>query len=599
MHSFALFSSARPPLSGLVFWIEAITLCTVALMTGLHWLLPAAAILVLFGSVITGPLWAGILLSLSLNALGIWLGGSGSEVMPMPVAAPVATLLLGAVLSFLNILASLGTAKSSPVVLALGRMTAFLHFLSVGLMLGSLYLGNGWQKWLGIGWTVLGIILAADCTLRMISRLYTPRRHWASLPLPGVFFFYRWLGSEWQQCFPRPSLRDESFDLKLAEMWMLPTVRRALPALLVTIFLTVWLATCLHEVAAGHQAVRQRLGVWEAVPLQPGLHVSFPWPLGQVESVDTSLLRETVLGFKADPGQPILWERAHYEDEQKSLVGGGDDFLSISVPVFYRIRNAVMYLRSSTDAEALLRSLSQRILLDLTLSLPARDIMTVSRENLRRQLHQELQAALDEKQTGLEIAEVYFRDIHPPVGVAPAFQEVVSAMEDREAFAYEGEAYRRDILPRSQGDAEAILITAQSAAENRLLQVRGQAGRFDAQREAWAQSPQLYQWREGFRVLDETLSGAKKAIFDEALRQEMPTHIDLRKVLNPDFVDTIPPTPQPLVPRPSKSRDAFDLSIDGYLQGDQGEVPSPNFMTADPDNLLKEGEEKPASPPPN
>ncbi|HYF33814.1 MAG TPA: SPFH domain-containing protein, partial [Prosthecobacter sp.] len=227
------------------------------------------------------------------------------------------------------------------------------------------------------------------------------------------------------------------------------------------------------------------------------------------------------------------------------------------------------------------------ILLNLVVHLSAREIMTTARENLRAELHRRLQAALNDRQSGLSVTQVYLRDIHPPVTVAPAFQEVISAMEEKEALLYEGEAYRRDVITRSRGDAGAVRITARSAAERRLLQAQGQAQRFNAQRGACADAPDLYQWREGFRVMDETLSGAKKAIFDASIRGKMPMHVDLRKVLNPDFIDIVPPKPQTLVPRPAVSRDAFDLDIEGYLRMDRGEVPAVEVRSADEDNLLK------------
>ena len=68
-------------------------------------------------------------------------------------------------------------------------------------------------------------------------------------------------------------------------------------------------------------------------------------------------------------------------------------------------------------------------------------------------------------------------------------------------------------------------------------------------------------------------------------------HLDLRKVLNPDLVNTAPPVPQTLIPRPGRSREAFDMEIEGFLRADRGEIPAPDFTPIDPDNLLK-AEEK-------
>ena len=67
----------------------------------------------------------------------------------------------------------------------------------------------------------------------------------------------------------------------------------------------------------------------------------------------------------------------------------------------------------------------------------------------------------------------------------------------------------------------------------------------------------------------------------------MPMHLDLRKVLNPDLINSTPPVPQFLIPRPSRSREAFDLEIEGFLRADRGEIPAPDFTPVDPDNVLK------------
>lgn len=583
-------SSARSHFSafGLALWLEAVTLAIAGLLTGDFWLLPAAGFAALFASLLTGHLSFGIPFSLLPSGVWIWAflkGDLNGQVLSIHA---VIALLAGSALAFLHILTGLKQPETGNITaLSLRKVVVFFHFACAGIILGILHLGAAWQPWLAWAITAVNLALVSECLLHLAGRLYTPRRYWSALPAPGTFFFYRWLGPAWQSTGQASADGSHETGLKLAEMWMWPTLRSSIPALAATIALLVWLLSSLHELPAGHSGVRHHLGRWEEDALSPGLHLSLPWPLGGVEAVPTGLVQEVVLGFKADAGKPILWEKAHYEEEQKSLVGGGDDFLAISVPVFYRISDPTLYLKAANHAESHLKSIAERLLLRLTLHLPARDIMTEARESLRANLHAGLQKELDAQRSGLTITDVYFRDIHPPVAVAPNFQEVVSALEEKEAALHEGESYQRDIRTRTRGDAAAILITAASVAENRRQQAEGQASRYRAMQSSWSRAPELYQWREGFRALDETLAGAKKAVFDEAVHSQIPTHVDLRKVLNPDFVDTVPPRSQSLVPRPSVSRDSFDLDIEGHLRSGAGEVPAISTAAPEPDNLLK------------
>lgn len=589
----------------MLLWLEACGVVALAFRMGQWWLVPLAGVLVLLGALLTRGLVAALPAALILPA--VWgltwrrLTSAGVDLTaPPPAGLALFFLIGGTVCAFAAILAGLNrTPGETGRADRLGRLAVILHFLSGAVLLAGRHLELPAHLWLAWAASAMSLAMAADTVVRLMVRLYTPRRHWAALAAPGDFFFFRKSppSADAGQKLAAPSAVDEHASLQLREMWMWPSIRRALPALVVVTAGLAWLATGVHEIPAGSQGVRQRFGAWEEQSLASGLHFSLPWPFGGIQQPDTSRVRETALGFRADPGRPILWERAHYEDEQKSLVGSGDDFLSVSVMIYHRISDPADWLKSSADPDQLLRSLADRVLLRLTLHRPAAELMTTAREPLRAEFKAQLQAELDARHSGQRVEEVLLRDVHPPVEVAPAYQEVVGALEEKEAFLHGGEEYRRDILTRTKGDAAEVTITARSNAENRLARVHGEVSRFASQEAAFQSAPDLYAVREGFRTLDASLAGAKKVIYDKALRGALPTHLDLRKVLNPDLVDTSPPPPQTLVPAPLKSRDAFDLDVEGLLRADRGAVPAVNPRDDDSDNLLNNAPAPAASSP--
>lgn len=575
---------------------EWLVLLIVALMLDMPWLLPFAALAALFALLSVSRCWLALAVTSASAAAIFFFHSNALWLSATDMRVAVGFLFMGAALSFTAILADAGRESAPPLPRCLLRFMVILHFISAGVLLAAQYLEMSLHLWLMLLHAALVVICVADTLARLMGRLYTPRRHWEDLAAPGAFFFFAWLGSEWRAHLPRQKeAADESHSLNLADMWMWPVVRGGLPWLAAAIWFVSWAASALHEIPVGSHGVRASLGAWEKEPLQPGLHTSLPWPFGGVQIVDTGRVREVVLGFRTDPGQPILWERAHYEGEQQSLVGAGDDYLSISVPVHFRVSDPVRYLRQIARPEELLKQEAHRVLLTLTLPRSAAQIMTSAREEMRGEMRRRLQTALDAHETGITITDVLLRDIHPPVSVAQAFQEVISALEEKEAYVHEAESYRRDSISNARGTVASVSISAESAARNRAAEVTGQTERFSSQLAAWMASPRLYQWREGFRVFDEALGGTKKAIFDEASSGRLPAHIDLRKVLNPDFIDSAPPAPQTLVPRPNKSIEAFDMEIEGYIKMDQGAIPAVDLRPPDTDNLLKQS---PAPPPP-
>lgn len=573
------------PLLAAFLWLEAIVVSVLSFIFQDASLLPAAALLFLLAALQTTRPVPGLILGISASVLFLSKNISPPASENAPVSYAVTAIILGIACAFLGILANLKTSEPCPTRKTLTQFAVFLHFPIAGLFMADPFTGLSTR--ILAAWLIFAIfaLITADTLSKIISRLYTPKRHWHTLPPFGAFFFYRWLGAKFHPLFPPAAANQES--LKLAEMWMWPSVRISLPYLAAASLLLTWLGTAIHEIGAPQLGVRQTLGSWEKRDLAPGLHLSAPFPFGEIHKVESQPIHQIVLGFKTDPGQPILWERAHYEDEEISLVGGGDDFLSISVPISYRIAKPSEFLRASADTESLLHGLAARIIQRLTASVPASEIMTTARESLRAEIKATLQQDLDSLKSGILIEAVHLRDIHPPVDVAPFFQEVVAAIEDKETDIHIGEDYRNDNLLRFAGNAKAVVINAESSRDNRLLAATGDTERFLIRARARQLDPSLHDLREGFAVFDATLGGAKKAIFDDRIKGTMPMHLDLRKVLNPDLVSTAPPAPQSLIPRPSKSREAFDMEIEGFLRADRGEIPAPDFTPVDPDNVLK------------
>lgn len=411
----------RVPPQAVFLAAEALALAACVIWRGPSWLLPGAGLLILLAFLHTRRLSAaGILLSLAASAAWIFFRGTLPD-SPPGTAHAVIALLAGTACAFLGILSSLSKTKPHPVLSALGRIAVILHFAAAGAFLAAPYAPFPLPP--AFAWTCCGlsVVLCADTFSKLAGRLYTPRRHWGTLPAPGAFFFYRWLGGEWRRCLPvEDPAAEDHFSLKLPEMWLWPALRRQIIPLAMVAGLIAWLGSGVHEIAAGFSGVRHTLGKWDARSLPPGFHLSLPWPLGGVRPVDTGKVHETVLGFRADPGRPILWERAHYEGEQLSLVGGGDDFLSISVPIHYRIADPAAYIRGAADPERLVRDAGGRLLLDLTLHRSAAEIMTIARESIRGDFHARLQSDLDREHSGVEIEQVCLRDVHPAVEVAPS-----------------------------------------------------------------------------------------------------------------------------------------------------------------------------------
>ncbi|KAF0094707.1 MAG: hypothetical protein E1N59_1711 [Puniceicoccaceae bacterium 5H] len=470
------------------------------------------------------------------------------------------------------------------------QLAACLFGLLAVVLLVELYAQLVFHPWVLLICTVLLGFWIVETLLRWALRFYQPVRVWRQAPPLGTTQPLRLITPRRHPLWQRVEVGDAEALFKLSEMWFLPSILRALPALAVAVAVMTWVSTAFHAVPLGSQGLHQHLGRTQEQLLQPGLHVTLPYPFGRVKTIPSDELRMVVLGLEADTGDPILWDRAHYVGEVNQLVGVGEELLTISVPIYYHIKDPRRLFLHTTDPQLTITQAGYRALLHQTLHESAFDIMTTERSDLQQALHEAIQADLDRKESGIEIDLVCLRDIHPPVNVGPSYQEVVSAEEDREAFIYEGQAYRSQNLPRAEARQYALMAASDGKYQSRIEAASGQAHSFTALDASYNEAPEVFRVRKAYEAFDASLAGVKKLIVDESFQGAIPAYIDVRKTLNPDLLNESVPDVQTLIPALDAKPTDFDRAVDGYLRAGSGAIPAVNPNPSDADYLLEDAQ---------
>jgi regulator of protease activity HflC (stomatin/prohibitin superfamily) len=574
---------ASPLLAALVAW------CAWTSALALGWTAtPAGRLRRLLRLTALGALMVLTLLALARTLPVFQVSGYPSHpslLIPLLVLAAFAGFFLQ---TYAGLRATGSTAWSPAFAAALLRATTLAAAALAALLIAESRFG--FHLHLPAAWLLAGVVAVwiLETLLRAAARSFQPARHARLLPpLGGSWLLWPFLPTPLRAVWKNPPATDTP-TLALADLWFIPTLRRLLLPLVASAAVVLWLATTLHEVPHGSLGLETRLGRATAAPLPPGLHATWPAPFASVQILPAERLQSVVLGAATDTGKPILWERDHYVDEEARLVGGGEELLTISVPIFYHIRDPLAYARHTGDAARLVRDLADQIIQSETSRLSAFAIMTAEREPLSATLHARLQAELDRRHTGLAVAFVALRDIHPPVAVGPAYQDVVSALEDRETYRHDGERLRAEALPRVAAEAAKLRTQADTVLLTRTAQASGQATRFTAQQAAYAVNPEIFRLRHAYARYDEGLRQAKKLVLSEHFRGRLPATLDVRRTLNPDFAPPLTPNTPTLIPTPGADNrlDAFDLAIEGYLKAGLGAIPAVDLTPANPDHLL-------------
>ncbi len=290
------------------------------------------------------------------------------------------------------------------------------------------------------------------------------------------------------------------------------TVLFVLPPLLLG---GLYLSTALFTVGVREEAVVERFGrpLQTTRPVGPGLHLKLPWPVDRVRKVATAEIRELNIGNVTDRGTlALLWTRKHGTEEP--FLSGDNNFFYPYIVLHYRVKDLFRFLYGQTDPEGLLRETAYRIATHLFAREAYYRIAASDRQALEEALRGELQATLDGLGSGLELVTVNFKDIHPPIPVADAFEKVIAGFQEKQRIINEALGYRNSVKPAARGSASARREAAEGYILDRRKRAEGDAARFllrlpTNRREREIALSLLY-----LDTLSEGLRGKKKILVD-------------------------------------------------------------------------------------
>jgi membrane protease subunit HflK len=135
-------------------------------------------------------------------------------------------------------------------------------------------------------------------------------------------------------------------------------------------------------------------------------------------------------------------------------------------------------LIGSNDVIVVLREMALASILEQVAVRPVDAILTTGKQDLEQAVKQGLNERLVRLGFKIQILSVERRSVAVPYQVKGAFQDVISAQEEKRAAVHGAETYRNRLLPKSQGEAERMIQEAEAERFRRVSAARGEADRF-------------------------------------------------------------------------------------------------------------------------
>ncbi len=226
----------------------------------------------------------------------------------------------------------------------------------------------------------------------------------------------------------------------------------------------VWLLSGVVLLSEDEQAVVVRFGRFQET-IGAGLHWRWPAPFESLRRERVGQLRTVQIGFRSAQSValvdkkvvvktgnevstgPIEWTTPHSEQDidavaPESLVVTGDEVpVELSAEIQYRISDVKQFVFGSSAPDVVLRATGESLLRQVIARVSLDDVLTDARRTIEDRTAKRLKVAVADYGLGIEVVAVNLLDVHPPKQVVPAYRQVADALELREQFVNEAEAY--------------------------------------------------------------------------------------------------------------------------------------------------------------
>ncbi len=430
---------------------------------------------------------------------------------------------------------------------------AFICFLAAGSEAAAFFGFTKVDRVVAYGLCVLLALTAVETLGGLVFEIYRPRVKGQAARLLYESRLIGLLGQPEGLITTAAQALDYQFGFKVSETWVYRFLEKALAWIILLQLGALFLSTMFVIIEPTEQGLLERFGrpVNGRAVLEPGFHFKWPWPIDIVYRYSTRQIQGFVVGEVPDPDlekeRTVLWTRPHFRRREgegsempgmlvasRGQVARSDtsekavpaNLLTVSIPFQYQITNLLAWAYQHANSDQLLQHLANREVVRYLVNVDMDQIMSSGRLAAAEDIRQRVQARANDANLGVHIVFAGLQDIHPPLGnkrtpVAAAFEQVVSALHQRQTNILYALAYAAEKIPSAQAEATNLLAQARNAAVTRVALAEGEAARFTNQMVAYEASPAVYLQRTRLETLARALEPVRKYVITATNTQDI------------------------------------------------------------------------------
>ncbi|MGJ8604192.1 MAG: FtsH protease activity modulator HflK [Marivita sp.] len=265
--------------------------------------------------------------------------------------------------------------------------------------------------------------------------------------------------------------------------------------------LALWAFSSFYTVRPEEQSVELFLGEYYSTG-NPGLNFA-PWPFVTAEVVNvTSERTESIGGGRGAGGDGLM-------------LTTDANIVDIDFQVVWNINDPAKLLFNLRDPQVTVQAVSEAVMREIIAASNLAPILNRDRGLIADTAGENIQATLDEYESGITIVRVNLDTADPPSEVIDAFREVQAAEQERDRLQRQADAYANRVLAEARGSAAQILEEAEGYRARVVNEAIGEASRFIAVAQEFNEAPEVTQRRLYLETIERTLGDMDKILLDE------------------------------------------------------------------------------------
>ncbi|MAG29831.1 MAG: FtsH protease activity modulator HflK [Deltaproteobacteria bacterium] len=303
------------------------------------------------------------------------------------------------------------------------------------------------------------------------------------------------------------------------------TVVNALVLLASLGVLVAWGAEGVYTLQPGESAVILRLGAYDRTLVEEGLILHWPPPLESREILRSGELRTESFGSRptrSTPGQPEDAGEIEISDRirRDAVQTADNNIVNVAYELQYTVGDAYAYRFAMADpgsilhdaTEASMRSVIGRKDINAVLSQDIGEIVVETEQVLEQTLDGYF--AQIGHNSAYSINRINLDKPKEPEAVREAFDDVVSADQDRKRSTLQAEGDALEILERARSEAAELRAQAEAYKQARVIESAGEATRFQALLAEYEIAPEVTRKRLYLETMEEILPGVDKMVVE-------------------------------------------------------------------------------------